>query len=100
MNVYVITEIDHLPSKETLTAKCQGGAEVSISGWVSQRCNTYIVAVVATEEEARQAIENRKKELIARHGDSVLEEVTKFKFVRQHRFFTFGVATYELNMKE
>lgn len=94
MTVYVVMEMDHLPSKETLTVKCQGGAEISVSGWVKQRWNTYIVDIVTTEDQARQAIKDREKELIAMFGDSILEEVTKFD--RQHRYFTFRVETREV----
>ena len=94
MKVYVVTEIDHLPSKETLTVKCEGGAEISVSGWVKQRWNTYIVDVVATEDQARQAIKDREKELVAMFGDSILDDDREYD--RQHRYFTFGVERREV----
>lgn len=94
MTVYVVMEIDHLPCKETLTAKCSGGAEISVSGYIKQRWNTYIVDIVTTEEQARQAIEDRKKELVATFGTSILDD--DMAYDRKHRYFTFRAEMREV----
>lgn len=94
MTVYVVMEIDHLPSKETITAKCVGGAEISVSGYIKQRWNTYIIDIVATEKEARQAIEDRKKELVAMFGESILDD--DMAYDRKHRYFTFRAEMREV----
>lgn len=98
MKVYVVMEIDNLPCKETLTAKCSGGAEISVSGYIKQRWNTYIVDVVTTEDQARQAIEDRKKELVAMYGTSILDDETAYD--RKHRYFTFRVETREVILND